>query len=46
MGSVRVFDWLEHHANFRGTEKAVCDLESGRSYNWIDPSKKGIGLGF
>ncbi|WP_169545404.1 acyl-CoA synthetase [Sneathiella aquimaris] len=36
MGSVRVFDWLEHHANFRGTEKAVCDLESGRSYNWIE----------
>ncbi|MEP3246146.1 MAG: long-chain fatty acid--CoA ligase [Sneathiella sp.] len=36
MSSIRVYDWLDHHANFRGNQTAVVDLASGRALNWTN----------
>jgi len=44
MSSVRAYDWLAHHADFRGDQIAVVDLASSRQLTWIEFNKRSSAL--
>ena len=44
MSAARVFDWLAHHADFRGKELAVVDLASDRRLDWINFNDRAARL--
>ncbi|MEC9345859.1 MAG: long-chain fatty acid--CoA ligase [Pseudomonadota bacterium] len=38
--SVKVYDWLAHHAGFRGDNLALVDLASGRRFTYIEANRR------
>lgn len=44
MSSVRAYDWLAHHADFRGDQIAVVDLASNRHLTWIEFNNRASSL--
>ncbi|MEH6403829.1 MAG: long-chain fatty acid--CoA ligase [Sneathiella sp.] len=44
MSSVRAYDWLAHHADFRGSQIAAVDLTSNRHLTWIEFNRRSSAL--